>query len=251
LRRWPKRVLWGVAPTGPVHFGYAPHLGLLRIFASHGSEIILLIANYHGFLDSNKTQLSEISKKTQIYKQTFIDLGVPKRWLIETNEFYFTPTYFRGLMEHTANLSAEEVYISAKTTLRSAAASNINKTVGDIIYVATQIYDVKYLDVDCVMSGLDEADIYRYGLPKLSPATDYVYLPPTPGLLGPEMHSCDKADNILPLRAAPTQIASAFGKSDTFRQYHCNFTLPLLNGTSSAFSVSAEIALFKLIRGQK
>jgi tyrosyl-tRNA synthetase len=250
LHRWPRRVLWGVAPTGPPHFGYAPFLGLLRHFAVHGAEIILLIANYHGFLDSRKTPLNEIRDKTRSYKKSFTDLQVPSEWLVETNLFYFEPNYFRGLMEFTAQFQIDELFHSAAGTLRSAATNK--KTVGDVFYVATQIYDVAHLDVDCVLCGNDEAGIYKSGLPMLETITQknvgVLYLPIAPGIEKDEMHSSDDPSNKLLLSATSEDIARAFGRSRRFQEYHCGFTMPLLNHRSHQIKEPVHEWLFELLR---
>ena len=251
LKQWPKRVLWGVAPTGPVHFGYAPYLGLLRLFAFHGAKVILLIANYHGFLDSNKTPFAEVATKTKVYKTSFVKMGVPEQWLIETNEFYFTPNYFRGLMEFTSHLSISDALAAAGLTLRSTSAE---RTFGDMLYVATQIYDVQHLGVDCVICGQDEAGIYEFGLPALYNITDaevdYAYLPIAPGLESNAMHASDASSNKLLLEANPSQIAFAFSRSSNFTEHHSKFTFPLLNHQSSGLSEPSPEAIFKLLRGQ-
>lgn len=243
LRRWPRRVLWGVAPTGAPHFGYSAALAMLKLFAAHGAEIILLIANQHGVLDSQKIAECNVTQGTEIYKREFLQVGVPDNWFVETDRVYSRPDYLLDMMRLTANMSLAETLSSSESTLRSGYCEA--KTVGDVLYTITQIYDVVALGVDCVVCGLDEAPIYRYGLKVIEEregrAVSYVYLPLLPGITQHEMHASDDVGNKLSLSAAPDAIEAAWRRAPLVRAYMCEFLVPILlynNPAAQAFSAS-------------
>lgn len=190
----PKRVLWGVAPTGEPHFGYVPPLLVLRKLKTLGSQIITLVANWHGYLDSQKTQWSDIEARTQAYRNWFISVGFPD--VIETSSFYVKPDYMELMFRMTPSFVVSECLDACETTVK---AERGKETAAEIIYTITQIIDIEYLDIDCALCGIDEAPIYKYGLPILQ--RDFqrtchgVYVPLVPGLLLPEMHASTGAAN--------------------------------------------------------
>jgi len=201
-KRLPQKVLWGVAPTGDPHLGYIPYIKLLKYFKSKGSKIILLIANYHGYLDSEKTKWDEIEKKTQYYKSLFYKFGFTKNEVIETKDIYTKMDYIEGLFKFSRYLPSKSLVEFAERTLKSFYTKDYRFS--DLIYVALQIYDVIYFDVDLVVCGIDEAGIYKLGLPiikdNLSKEVDFIYLPIVPGVLEEEMHASDLQNNKISLK---------------------------------------------------
>jgi len=202
LNKLPKKVLWGVAPTGDPHLGYIPYIKLLKYFKSKGSEIILLIANYHGYLDSEKTKWNEIEEKTQYYKALFSKFGFTLDELIETKDIYTKPDYIQRLFQFSRYLPSKSLTEFAERTLKSFYTKDYRFS--DLIYVALQIYDVVYFDLDLVLCGIDEAGIYKLGLPiikeNLNKKVDFIYLPMVPGVLKEEMHASDPQDNKILLK---------------------------------------------------
>jgi tyrosyl-tRNA synthetase len=196
------RVLWGVAPTGDIHLGYAAYLLLLRHLRAAGANVTLLIANYHAHMDSEKTRWEAIDERTGYYRKVFANSGFSAP--LETKDFYCKAEYIKALFRISAICSLTESLSAGHGTLQ---ASPENASVSDLLYIATQILDVHYLQVNAVVCGMDERPIYDYGLPLLKKhfgwECSHIFLPQCPGIVAPEMHSSDQEENKILLTDEP------------------------------------------------
>lgn len=190
----PERILWGVAPTGETHLGYLIYFYLLQLLSARGCTPLILLANYHAYLDSQKSSWEELDGRTKHYINTFKNAGFNN--VIQTRDFYTKSDYVENMFKLSSYLHVASVLNAADTTLK---ANPNSASVADLIYVATQILDVVYLSVDAVVCGLDEAPIYRFGLPiikdEYSWHCHFIYGPVCPGLRAPEMHASDLPSN--------------------------------------------------------
>lgn len=187
-------VLWGVAPTGSIHLGYAAILFLLRHLQSEGAKVTLLLANYHGYFDSNKTEWANIDKRTHYYKQVLRRAGFST--LIETKDFYLTDEYITELFRFSQLCKVQNALLSGQGTLRSPPEF---ASVSDLLYITTQVLDIHFMHANLVVCGIDESPIYKYGLPILQSHfgwnCSHIYLPMCPGIIDIEMHASNISDN--------------------------------------------------------
>lgn len=195
----PERALWGVAPTGNIHIGYLQNIGILKLLKKFGTKVILPIADYHAYMDSEKTKWEELSNKTHYYLNVLEGFGFKKeREMVVLSEIYTQKSYIEGFYQFSRKLPGEDLIKYAGTTLKSNSTKDYRFS--DFLYVATQIYDIIYFDIDFVLSGQDESGIYRLGLPitdKVGNKTFFAYCPNNHGLYKKEMHaSDDKSNNI-------------------------------------------------------
>ncbi|MDW8303446.1 MAG: hypothetical protein RML33_01240 [Acidobacteriota bacterium] len=197
LGKIPKRVLWGVAPTGDIHLGYLPYIKLLKYFKDKDSNIILLLANYHGYLDSEKTKWESIKERTDHYKKFFHKFGFSENDVVETKDVYTKPDYVEGFLKFSRFLPSISLTKFAQRTLKSFYTRDYK--LSDFIYVGLQIFDVVYFRPDLVICGQDEAGIYKLGLPiiqkEVKMTVSYIYLPLVPGIYRSEMHASDEPNN--------------------------------------------------------
>jgi tyrosyl-tRNA synthetase len=194
----PRRLLWGIAPTGEPHFGYILPLLVMKRLKKAGTQIIPLIANWHGYLDSQKTAWPEIERRTKTYREWFESVGFADA--IETSDFYTKADYIELMFKSSPAFKIDDCLDACATTVKAARA---DQTAAEIIYTLTQIIDIVYLDIDCALCGEDEAPIYEYGLPRLKDAMGHdctgAYVRLSPGLVDKEMHSSTPAMNKLML----------------------------------------------------
>lgn len=192
----PKRTLWGVAPTGNIHIGYLPYVGILTQLKKFGTEVICLNANYHSYLDSIKTEWDAITDRTKYYNLFFEAFDLDTN-VIESKKVYIKKSYIEGFFRFSNNLPSEKLKLWGRRTLRRSI--NKDYTLGDFIYVGTQIFDVIYFDLDLLLCGEDESDIYRYSLPLLQDLSKkkyfHIYVPMIPGIYKDEMHASDDDSN--------------------------------------------------------
>lgn len=194
----PKRGLWGVSPTGSLHLGYLPYIGFLTQLKKFGTNLILLIADYHAYMDSEKTRWRELSEKTHYYYNFFEAFGFKKETVVLSN-VYTRKFYVDNFYRFSRNLPTEDLIKYAGTTLKCYFTKDYRFS--DFLYVATQVYDVFYFDADLILSGLDESGIYKLGLPIVDKIrgkeTFYTYFPLIPGIYKEEMHASDDKSNII------------------------------------------------------
>ena len=95
-----------------------------------------------------------------------------------------------------------------------------------------------YFDLDLVLCGIDEAGIYKLGLPvikrNLNKEVGFIYLPMVPGVLREEMHASDSEENKVPLRdilSEDESVAIKIRSSDPLQKSIKEFVLPILTLT--------------------
>lgn len=212
LRQPPRRVLWGVAPTGEPHLGYLAHLVLLQALEAMGTECIALIANYHAFLDARKTDWPALQARSDRYRAVFEAAGL--ELVLESRQTCMEPAYLEALFRISQRLPLAETLRSGETTLAGGAEVSLaGRTVADALYIATQVLDVEWFELDAVLCGEDEAPIYRFGLPHVDAARAlscrHATLPMCPGVRREEMHSSDPASNKICLSDSPERIVES------------------------------------------
>ncbi len=192
-----KKVFWGVAPTGDIHIGYLPYIAILKKLKSMNFEIMILIADYHGYLDSEKTLFSQIEERTQRYYHFFKRLGFSDQDIVFAKDEYLKSSYINSLFLFSRSLKLNESLKCAKKTLKSFIKKNFH--VSDVLYVLTQVFDLEYFQVDLVLSGIDESGVYKFGIPiiekKNKKKINTIYFPMIKGVFEKEMHSSDCDDN--------------------------------------------------------
>jgi len=192
----PKCILWGIAPTGDIHIGYLPYVGILNKLRRFGSNVICLIANYHAYLDSKKTDWEKIESRTKHYKD-FLRAYNLGDTVIESKDEYTRKSYIEGFFKFSYLLPAKDLEEWAGRTLRSYL--NKSYKLSDYIYVGTQIFDIIYFNIDSFICGIDESGIYRFSLSLIENITKkryyYLYIPMIPGIYKDEMHASDDSSN--------------------------------------------------------
>jgi tyrosyl-tRNA synthetase len=192
-----KTAFWGVAPTGDIHIGYLPYVGVLKHLKKIGYKIIIFIGDYHGYLDSEKTEYSKIDERSQRYLSFFTRLGFSQDDILFAKKEYKEPQYIDELFKFSKYVELNKSLHFAERTLKSYETKETS--LADGLYVLTQILDLEYFNVNLVLSGIDEAGIYRLGIPiiekRYNRKVDYCYFPMMRGVYAEEMHSSNNEDN--------------------------------------------------------
>lgn len=149
---------YGTAPTGPFHLGYLIPLGKIVDCMKSGGNAVILIADYHAYLDDKKTPWEEMEIRSRYY-QKCIELILRE----DAKEI----TFIKGSGYQTESAYTQDLLKTAAlvTTVRARrAASEVtrmkNPKVSELIYPIMQSLDVKYLESDIVMGGIDQRHIY-------------------------------------------------------------------------------------------
>jgi len=198
-------VLWGVAPTGPIHVGYLIPVSKLLDLKKLGFKINLLIADLHAYLDDKKSGLETLKVRTKYYEHCFKALGLKNniRYIYGAKDIHLKRDYLEELFILSVESKLDDIWKSFITTLRIKDFP----TVSSFIYTLMQILDVKYLNVDLVLVGDDELPIYIYAINLLKQVYNYDFTvlstPILHDMTGYEKMSCSNKDRAIIIHDPP------------------------------------------------
>jgi tyrosyl-tRNA synthetase len=158
------KIYLGTATTGKPHLGYFVWVLKMADFLKAESEVTLLFADLHAYLDNMKSSWELLEHRIEFYKLVITKMleiaGVDTAKLK-----YVKGTDYQLSREYTLDM-----YKAAVTTsLRDAqkAGAEVVKQVespilGSMLYPILQALDEQYLDVDAQMGGLDQRKIFTF-----------------------------------------------------------------------------------------
>ncbi len=196
------KIYWGTAATGRIHIGYLIPFTKLADFLDAGSEVKLLIADLHAFLDNNKTPFELLDLRTQYYseicRETLKALGVDvsKLKFVKGSDFQLTKEYTLDMYR----LSNIVTIAEAKKAGAEVVKQIENPHMAPMLYPILQSLDEQYLDVDVQFGGVDQRKIFVMAheyLPKIGyKKRAHLMNPMLPGLTGNKMSSSDPSSKI-------------------------------------------------------
>ena len=192
---------YGTAPTGPFHFAYMIPLNKLIELAKMGGKGTVLLADFHAHLDDQKTSFDEMEIRSKYYEECIRGVFGKDAKLME---------FVRGSTYQSKTDYVEDLFkIAAKVTTKRAlrAASEVVRMsegakVSGLMYPLLQILDVKYLEADIIVGGIDQRNIYMLGRELLEgigfQKGTYIFMPLLPSLKGggSKMSASDPASHI-------------------------------------------------------
>ncbi|NHJ15220.1 MAG: tyrosine--tRNA ligase [Candidatus Thorarchaeota archaeon] len=192
---------YGTAPTGPFHFAYIIQFNKLIQLTELGGKGTILLADYHAHLDDQKTPFELMELRSKYYEECI--RGV-------LGKFAKKIKFVRGSTYQHKRDYVEDLYkIAARVTTTRAkrAASEVVRMRGDakvseLLYPLLQILDVKYLEADITVGGIDQRNIYMLGRELLEGVGyqkgAYIFMPLLPSLKGDgsKMSASDPASHI-------------------------------------------------------
>ena len=208
---------YGTAPTGPFHYAYLIPLNKLVQLAELGGKGTILLADYHAHLDSQKTSFELMDLRSKYYEECIRGiLGSASKKL----------KFVRGSTYQHKREYVEDLYrIAARVTTTRAkrAASEVVRMRGDakvseLLYPLLQILDVKYLQADITVGGMDQRNIYMLGREHLEnigyQKGAYIFMPLLPSLKGggAKMSASDPSTHIR-VTDSPESIKSTIKKA--------------------------------------
>lgn len=189
------KIYWGTATTGKPHIGYFVPITKIADFLSVDSEVIILLADIHAFLDSEKSCWNLLEYRTSYYKkiitEMFLSVGVSinKIKFVRGSDFQKSMEYTQELYRFTSKTSINEAKKAGTETVKQ----DENPKMCSLIYPVMQALDEVFLDVDVQFGGVDQRKIFVYA-EKILPMFGYkkrVHLmnPLVPGMQGDKMSS--------------------------------------------------------------
>lgn len=202
LRERNLRIYWGTATTGRPHVAYFVPMAKIADFLRAGCEVTILLADLHGYLDSQKAPWDLLDARTNYYQRIIVSMLRSIKVPIERLKFV------RGTkFELSEDFSNDVFRLISQTSLHDAkkAGAEVVKQmsdplIGSLLYPLLQALDEEYLACDAQFGGVDQRKIFTYAekyLPQIG-YTKRIHLmnPMVPGLSGGKMSSSEVESKI-------------------------------------------------------
>ncbi len=219
LREKPKfNFYYGTAPTGPFHYAYMIPLNKLVELAKLGGNGTILLADYHAHLDDAKTSFEDMTIRSKYYEECIKGIfGKDAKLMkfLRGSTYQHKQDYIEDLFKIAAKVSTTRAKRAASEVVRMKDG---DAKVSGLMYPLLQILDVKYLDADITVGGIDQRNIYMLGR-ELLEAVDfhkscYIFMPLLPSLKGggAKMSASDPTTHIR-VTDSPEDIKSTIKKA--------------------------------------
>lgn len=197
LRERNLKIYWGTATTGRPHVAYFVPMAKIADFLRAGCEVTILLADLHGYLDSQKAPWNLLDARTSYYQKIIVSMLKSIEVPIEKLKFVRGTTF-----ELSEDFSQDVFRLISQTSLHDAkkAGAEVVKQmsdplIGSLLYPLLQALDEEYLSCDAQFGGVDQRKIFTYA-EKYLPLIGYtkrIHLmnPMVPGLSGGKMSSSE------------------------------------------------------------
>jgi tyrosyl-tRNA synthetase len=191
------RIYWGTATTGRPHVAYFVPISKIADFLRADCEVTILLADLHGYLDSQKAPWELLDARTKYYQHIIISMlksirvPIDKLKFIRGTEFELSPNFSRDLFR----LISQTTLHDAKKAGAEVVKQTSDPLIGSLLYPLLQALDEEYLSCDAQFGGVDQRKIFVYA-EKYLPQIGYlkrIHLmnPMVPGLSGGKMSSSE------------------------------------------------------------
>ncbi|KAF4625138.1 hypothetical protein G7Y89_g13034 [Cudoniella acicularis] len=207
------------APTGRPHCGYfVPALKITQLLAA-GCDVVVLLADIHGFLDNLKAPIELVEYRVKFYRLAISaileSVGVPTERLqfVLGSSFQKSPEYVMDVYRLCSLVSEHE----AKKAGAEIVKQSDNAPLSGLLYPILQVLDEQYLNVDAQFGGLDQRTLFTAAkdwLPKVGcRQCAHLINPMVPGLHGGKMSSSDE-DSKIDLLDPPEVVTRKIRKAE-------------------------------------
>ncbi len=148
----------GYETSGNVHLGHLVTIMKLKQFQDKGFKVKVLFADYHTYLN-RKGDWNFIHEQTKKWEETFKKIGLEKAEYILGSSFQKTTEYFDDILKLGLHININRGLKSMELVARDFEHAKISQ----IIYPLMQIADIKYLDVDIALGGMEQRKIHALG----------------------------------------------------------------------------------------
>ncbi|KAK3114435.1 Tyrosine--tRNA ligase cytoplasmic [Teratosphaeriaceae sp. CCFEE 6253] len=199
----PLKIYWGTATTGKPHCGYFVPMLKIADFLAAGSEVIILLADVHGYLDNVKAPIELVELRVVYYRQCIVELlkavnvDISRLKFVIGSDYQYTPAYMKDLLKLSTQVSVHDAAKGGSDVVKQVDSPPMSSH----IYPLMQALDEEHLDVDAQFGGVDQRKIFtlavetlpRIGMRKRA----HIMNPLIPGLQeGGKMSSSDPDSKI-------------------------------------------------------
>jgi tyrosyl-tRNA synthetase len=159
LKKKSLKVYCGYEPSGEIHLGHLVTMMKLLDFQKAGINVTILLANWHAWLNK-KGDWNFLEKQMKIWEKGMKAAGLTKTKFVKGTDFQRKEDYINDVMMMALDTTVNRGIRSMQTVARDIE----NAKISQIIYPLMQIEDIKALDLDFVVAGLDQRKIHALGI---------------------------------------------------------------------------------------
>lgn len=157
LKKKNPRVYCGYETNGPVHLGHFVTITKLIDLQKAGFEIVILLADVHALLNRKGSE-KEIKKEVENWKKTIKAIGI-KAEIAIGSDFEFKKEYQLDVMR----LAQDSTINRGLRSMQEIARDAENATISQLWYPLMQVADIKHLELDAALGGIEQRKIHMIG----------------------------------------------------------------------------------------
>lgn len=158
LKKKKKPVVYcGYEPSGPLHLGHFVTIMKLMDLEKAGFKVKILLADVHAMLN-RKGDEEFIGKEVEAWKKTIKAIGI-KAEVVLGSDFQFEKDYQFDVMRMAQHSTINRGLRSMQEIARDVE----NATISQLWYPLMQVADIKALEVDVALGGLEQRKVHMIG----------------------------------------------------------------------------------------
>ncbi|MEK6760923.1 MAG: tyrosine--tRNA ligase [Nanoarchaeota archaeon] len=150
-------VYCGYEPSGDLHLGHFVTITKLMDLQKAGFKVKILLADVHALLN-RKGDSEKIKKEVESWKKTIKAIGL-KAEIILGSKYQFEKNY----QMHIMDLAQHSTINRGLRSMSEIARDIENATISQLWYPLMQIADIKFLNVDVALGGLEQRKVHMMG----------------------------------------------------------------------------------------
>ena len=162
-------VYCGYEPSGPLHLGHFVTIIKLMDFVKAGFKVKVLLADVHAFLN-RKGKEKDIEKEVYAWKKTIKAIGLDAEVVLGSN-FQFKKDYVLDVIK----LAQDSTISRGLRSMQEIARDIKHATISQLWYPLMQVVDIKYLNVDIAVGGIEQRKVHMIGK-DMSKVIDYNFI---------------------------------------------------------------------------
>jgi len=159
LKKKNLKVYCGYEPSGPIHIGHLVTIMKLLDYQKAGITPIVLLANWHAWLNK-KGDWKFLEKEMKTWQAGIKAAGLSKAKFIKGTDFQRKEDYINDVMILALNTTV----IRGMRSMQTIARDIENAKISQMIYPLMQITDIKALNLDFVVAGMEQRKIHALGI---------------------------------------------------------------------------------------
>lgn len=148
-------VYCGFEPSGPIHLGHLVTIRKLLDLQRIGFKVKVLLADLHAFLNK-KGEEEFIQKQVRDWKKGIKAIGLDNAKFIKGRSFEYSRDFINDLHE----IALETTINRGLRSMQEIARDIDNAKISQIIYPLMQVVDIKHLQVDVALGGMEQRKIH-------------------------------------------------------------------------------------------